>query len=452
MPSSLLHIIQSLAPLLDEKERSLLEVALQQPPVVSVRLNPAKPFVHHFTENVPWCRHGFYLEERPVFTLDPLLHAGAYYVQEASGMILQTVLEQVLLPEKQYNVLDLCAAPGGKSTLISSCLPPGSLLVANEVIRNRAMVLKENIIKWGNSNTIVTSNEAKDFQSLPHFFDVIVADVPCSGEGLIRKDENALNEWSQENVLMCSARQKKILDDVWPALKPGGIFIYCTCTFNTRENEENISWLSENKNARGINIAVHPSWNITETATNGIKGFHFFPHKTKGEGFFITVVQKPEEEIRTLRKPKKNFFQPLPAVIKKEIQQWVKSPEEKKFILHNSAVGCIDEVMYERTEQVVQHLKPVYSFLPVAEIKGKDFIPSHELALSAQCNTEFFSSVTVEKAEALKFLAKEEWNPQADNGWHLIRFSNQNLGWIKKIGARTNNYYPPEWRIKMNIR
>lgn len=442
-------ILNELRQLISSSEIDALQSALSELPVTSIRINPHKSTRLPNIEKIPWCENGFYLKERPVFTLDPLFHGGTYYVQEASSMFLHTILQQIVEKEKQYNVLDLCAAPGGKSTLISSLLPNGSLVVANEIIKNRAIILKENCIKWGNTNTIITSNEPKDFDQLPQFFDIVFIDAPCSGEGLLRKDKNAIDEWSEENVLMCSARQKKIFEDAWETLKPGGILIYSTCTFNAKENEENLKWLVENKNVKNVEIDIQGEWNIFSTETNGIKGFRFFPHKLKGEGFFIAVMQKPAEEMLHRKKLKKYFFQPASLSTVIRIKKWVRAGENKKFILQKETIGCIEKDLYERVEQIVQTLKPVYSYLPLAEVKGKDLIPSPELALSVECNDSAFSVIKVEKETALKFLRKEEIKLETENGWHLLQFENCNLGWIKKIGNRVNNYYPLEWRIRM---
>ena len=219
--------------LLGVEEYEKLVSALQQEPPVSIRLNRLK--VHRLkVENAlsvqpPWSSEGIYLDERLTFTFDPLFHAGCYYVQEASSMFVEQVLRQHVT--KPVVMLDLCAAPGGKSTHARSVLPEGSLLVANEVIRNRSQILAENLTKWGHPDVVVTNNDPADFSALPSFFDVILTDVPCSGEGMFRKDSVAVEEWSPENVEICWQRQRRIIADVWPSLKPGGILIYSTSTY-----------------------------------------------------------------------------------------------------------------------------------------------------------------------------------------------------------------------------
>jgi 16S rRNA C967 or C1407 C5-methylase (RsmB/RsmF family) len=271
--------------------------ALAQDAPVSIRLNPFKrqrnplTFLHP-AERVPWSGQGYYLDERPSFTFDPLFHAGCYYVQEASSMFIEHVVRKLV--SEPVTCLDLCAAPGGKSVGLLSALPAGSLLVSNEVVRQRATVLSETLIKFGHPNTVVTQNSAKDFAAFPGLFDLILVDAPCSGEGMFRKDEVAVQEWSPQNVKMCAARQKDILSDVWPALKPGGLLVYSTCTYNSEENEENARWTANQLGALFTRVAVDADWNITPSRDGAAGGYHFYPHKIKGEGLFVTVLQKQD--------------------------------------------------------------------------------------------------------------------------------------------------------------
>ena len=313
LPASFIDYTRAL---LGDEEYDKLAVAIQQEPPVSIRLNDGKlkiengkcrivpqagcitdfqlsAFNFEFNQ-VPWSSEGFYLDERLTFTFDPLFHAGCYYVQEASSMFVEQVLRQYVTgPVK---MLDLCAAPGGKSTHARSVLPEGSLLVANEVIRNRSQILAENLTKWGHPDVVVTNNDPADFSALPSFFDVILTDVPCSGEGMFRKDSVAVEEWSPENVEICWQRQRRIIADVWPSLKPGGILIYSTCTYNTKEDEENVRWIQQEFGAESLAVDIREEWNITGNLLCGESAsvYHFFPHKTKGEGFFLSVLRKPE--------------------------------------------------------------------------------------------------------------------------------------------------------------
>ena len=266
-----------------QKRDRELEKALETKPPTSVRVND-KIAYQPSSENVAWCKSGYYLDERPLFTADPLFHAGVYYVQEASSMFLEQAVKQYF--PMADTVLDLCAAPGGKSTLLSQTLAESSLLVSNEIIRSRAYILAENLIKWGNPNVVVTNNEPKDFAILGGFFDAIVIDAPCSGEGMFRKDAGAVEEWSEYNVTLCAARQTEIVSSVWDALKTDGILVYSTCTFNREENEENVQWICNELGAEVLSIDLQGNSDITKSDF----GYRFYPHKTKGEGFFISVL------------------------------------------------------------------------------------------------------------------------------------------------------------------
>ena len=264
--------IENLHEQLSPNEVQALCQALETTPVTSIRLNDKIDYLTFEcdTDEVPWHEDGYYLSERPPFTLDPLFHAGCYYVQEASSMFVEHVLQQYL--PRESVVLDLCAAPGGKSTLISQYLGDEGLLVSNEVVRQRVFILSENIQKWGNGNTVVTHNQAADFGvRLPNVFDCVLVDAPCSGEGMFRKDDGAITEWSNENVNACANRQRNILRDVWDALRPGGLLIYSICTFNHNENEDNVQWVAEELGADILPIDIHPSWGIVE----GTPGYHF---------------------------------------------------------------------------------------------------------------------------------------------------------------------------------
>ena len=267
--------------------------SLQSEPPVSVRYNPYKlreGAERWGTEQevVPWCRYGRYLASRPQFTLDPLFHAGAYYVQEAASMFLEQIFRSVFDGQREaLRVLDLCAAPGGKTTLLSTLVGTKGVVVANEVIRSRATILADNVRRWGIGNTVVTSNDPAHFSAFHHVFDAVVVDAPCSGEGMFRKDPASRSEWSEQNVKLCAARQRRILEDVWDALRPEGILVYSTCTFNRLEDEENVAWLCERYDCTPVEIAVDPQWGIVCGEVQGIPTFRFFPGRTKSEGFFV---------------------------------------------------------------------------------------------------------------------------------------------------------------------
>lgn len=282
--------------LLGEEQFEKLYEALQHDTPVSIRLNRNKcKSVPAESTSIPWCETGYYLNARPTFTFDPLFHAGSYYVQEASSMFVEQALRQYV--HTPVVMLDLCAAPGGKSTLARSVLPEGSMLVANEVMRNRSQVLAENLIKWGDEGVIVTNNDPADFTPLEAVFDVILTDVPCSGEGMFRKDPVAVDEWSIDNVTVCWQRQRRILKDIWSCLKPGGLLIYSTCTYNREENEDNVAWISCELGAEVLPVAVQEEWNITGNLTGSdFPVYRFLPHRTVGEGLFLAVLRKYEDD------------------------------------------------------------------------------------------------------------------------------------------------------------
>ncbi len=314
IPQALIH---SLQPIEGFDRNSFLQAHEEKETLVSVRFNPAKYRTAINTRDssglpieskIPWASNGYYLTERPSFTFDPLLHAGVYYVQEPSSMFLEEALRQTIDISKPLRILDLCAAPGGKSTLIQSVISKESLLVSNEVIRSRASILQENMIKWGANNVIVTSNDPADFSSLKNYFDVIVVDAPCSGSGLFRKEPDSLDEWSPENVHHCSMRQQRILAEAWPALKDEGVLVYATCSYSPEEDEAIADWFTDQFPSTGMRLHTEPGWGIAETHSpkNKIPGYRFFPGKVKGEGYFICCIQKKEGGGFTMPKTKKN--------------------------------------------------------------------------------------------------------------------------------------------------
>lgn len=433
---------------------SFLQVHASGAQVTSVRLNPAKQpdealasDAHFLLESrVPWCPSGYYLAERPSFTFDPLFHAGTYYVQEASSMFVWQMLQQVVGAPAQQKVLDLCAAPGGKTTLLASYFPEG-MIVANEVIRARAAVLVENVAKWGTGQVVVTNNDPAHFKPLENYFDVIVADAPCSGSGLFRKDPAAMGEWSEDNVALCSQRQQRILADIYPALKENGILIYSTCSYSRQENEYMLDWMINEFDLESCAITLEESWGIVPVASDQHKatGYRFYPDRVKGEGFFIAALRKTTGN--AVRYVKKNA---LVAASKQEIavvSDWLKAPESLFFFKQNELVLAAPEVQREHIALLQQHLYLRKAGIATGTLKGKDLVPDHELALSLQMK-ESFPSVTIDKDMALQYLRKKEVTVEtAVKGWTLVKYKGSSLGWIKVLPGRVNNYYPTEWRI-----
>ncbi len=431
-------------------EKSFLAVH-EQPAITSVRMHPVKAkLLFENTVPVPWCAEGFYLTDRPVFTLAPTFHAGAYYVQEASSMFLDYMVRQVLPDRENLRVLDLCGAPGGKSTLLASLLGRQSLLISNEVIRSRASILEENVVRWGYTNNWVTSNDPKDFGKLEGYFDLIVVDAPCSGSGLFRKDARALDEWSEANVQLCSQRQRRILADVWNALKEDGILIYATCSYSPEEDEQMLDWLAANHQVVSLEIKYPEEWNIiaTRSATRGMHGYRFFPDKIQGEGFFIAAVQK-KESVETINYPRFRTMHDKKAHL------------QSAYLTDAADIVCIPaskesfHAIYQQHEAdwLLIH-KSVYlrkAGLALGMPSAKEWIPAHDVALSTDRSTSL-RLIDLNKEQALKFLKKEETGLTLDErGWFLVAYEGMALGWVKSLGNRFNNYLPKHWRIRMEL-
>jgi 16S rRNA C967 or C1407 C5-methylase (RsmB/RsmF family)/NOL1/NOP2/fmu family ribosome biogenesis protein len=444
--------------LMGEENFRALEAALQEEPSVSVRVNHAKRAEDPAGRRVPWSAEGIYLQRRPTFTFDPLFHAGCYYVQEAGSMFVERALRTYV--EGPVVMLDLCAAPGGKSTHARSVLPAGSLLVANEVMRNRSQILAENLIKWGHPEVVVTNDDPADFTPLGPTFDVVLTDVPCSGEGMFRKDAVAVEEWSVENVANCEARQRRILADIWPTLKPGGLLVYSTCTYNREENEDNVSWIARTLGADILPLPTDPAWGITGNLTGAdFPVYRFLPHRTQGEGFFMAVLRKHaaagDEDIAVYNKVKKEKRDRKPApkapAIPAVARTWVKHGEEYAWeMMGDKAVAfpAAHAALYQRLKE---RLKVIHAGITVGSVKGKDFLPDHSLAMSTALQREAFATAEVTYEQAIAYLRKESLTlsqPALPRGYVLLTFQGTPLGFVKHLGNRANNLYPQEWRIR----
>lgn len=422
-------------------------------PPVSIRYNTRKIFsLPDHLQKVPWCASGFYLPERPQFTLDPLLHAGCYYVQEASSMFLEYVLKQTIDFNSPVRILDLCAAPGGKSTLVSSLLNEKSLLVSNEVIKTRVAALKENITKWGDEHVAITNNDAADFSKLQNYFDVIIIDAPCSGSGLFRKDASAVNAWSTELVKLCSLRQQRILDDVIPALKENGILIYSTCSYSTEENETVVQKLLAEKQFEIIYVPLTENLGIIKNNS----GFRFYPDKLKGEGFFLSVLRKCSNTSAVEVFEGRNVFSKIEKLSNANLQlmkNYITNADIFEFFTKEKNIFAYPAQIAADMHLLSASLKVVKAGIFCGEMKGKDFIPTHELALCSKIQLNF-PAVSVDKETALQYLRKQELKSDeffANNlykGWVLIQYEGHTIGWAKILENRINNYYPTEWRIK----
>lgn len=443
------NLIEALKNINGFDEKKFKEIHQSGEQVTSIRLNPAKQneqlsILRSVTASVPWCKYGRYLAQRPSFTFDPHFHAGAYYVQEASSMFLWKILEQKAVNTTGLKVLDLCAAPGGKSTLLSSYFT-NSLIVANETIKSRANILAENVAKWGNENIVVTNNDPKDFSKLAGFFDVIVIDAPCSGSGLFRKDNNAIAEWSEENVMLCSQRQQRILADAIPALKQNGLLIYSTCSYSAEEDESICDWLITNYDLSSLNCLTNVDWNIVETiSAKKTYGYRFYSYNLSGEGFFIAAFKKNDGEIFSEKTGKINSA----SQKEKDIAlNWIKENSELSLIKHSTDILALPASISEHLAFLQKHLYIKKAGINIGTIKGNNMVPHHELAISNILNKNI-PVLNVSKENAIKYLQKKEMDiAQRFTGWHVICFEGSNIGWVKVLPNRINNYYPMDWRI-----
>ncbi len=446
LPEAFLHQMQS--QLGSEFEAFL--AALETPPPTSIRRNNLKN--KNWKENydgVKWCDNGVYLSERPVFTLDPSFHAGAYYVQEASSMFVEEAVQQTMDLSTPLKALDLCAAPGGKSTLLASVLPENSLILCNEVIKPRYPILRENLMKWGYPGTHTSSHDSRDFTYLEGFFDLVLVDAPCSGEGLFRKDKKAIAEWSPESVLRCAARQKRILADAVKTVRPGGTLIYCTCTYNDTENDQNAAWLAQEFDLERVALEIPEDWGILSKGF----GYQFYPHRVRGEGFYIACFKKTKDV--DFQQDKSSAFAKWKPLAKQSIpivRNWLQHSDD--FAFFQNEKGNIFGVLQSQLEDaqlIAKYLFKINLGLELGIVKGKDFVPSHALALSAAIRTDL-PFVPLDKDQALRFLKKENIQlAEIPESWALAQYEGQNIGWIKGIGNRINNYLPKDWRIMMEL-
>jgi 16S rRNA C967 or C1407 C5-methylase (RsmB/RsmF family)/NOL1/NOP2/fmu family ribosome biogenesis protein len=418
--------------------------ALEAEPKTSIHIHAVKgETVQLQGQAVPWFSHGKILHERPSFTLDPLFHAGSYYPQESSSMFLHHVLKHLYAEHRDITCLDLCAAPGGKSILLSTFLKDKGRLISNELIRTRNSILRENLTKWGADNAIVTCNDPNDFKELHNYFDCVVADAPCSGEGMFRKDAGSRNEWSMDNVNLCSSRQKRILEDIAPTIKTGGHLIYSTCTFAPQENEEQIAQLLATGQFEEVMIPVPAEWHLLRLK----HGLQFLPHKVPGEGFYMAVLRKTEASSHDFKGKGKPVFH---AINKKEKAKLDEVADTGEHYLIQTARNEYYASSFSADElnQLVKHLYITMPGVELGEYMKDELIPSHALAMSL-FQLHNTPKVEVDLETALQYLRGEALQLQAERGRALITYSDRPLGWIKVVGNRTNNNYPKEWRIRM---
>ena len=427
--------------------------AHDEPPVVSIRVNKAKVIERaivlpdtNIRERVPWCEEAYVLHDRPSFTLDPLFHAGAYYVPEASSMCLQHVMHQLFNGCSALKALDMCAAPGGKSTLMAG-MPELGFIVSNEIIHSRVAVLQENIIKWGSLKVLVSNNDPDDFKRLPGFFDFVMVDAPCSGSGLFRKDEKAMEEWNPELVGFCAARQKRILHAATETLSEGGYLFYSTCSFSEEENEQNLDHLLDTGCYESVDLKINPAWNIVKTSSkkHNAVGYRFYPDKLTGEGFFCGILRKTSSI---------NDFTLYPKVVKsltvgQQLEAWVEDAQSLYYFEKENNVFAFDSRFVNELSVVADVLKLRKNGLRLGELIRGEFVPNHELAM-ATVQSKQIPKLELNLQQSLQYLRRETVDISVnEKGWSLVQYKEISLGWVKLVQGKAKNHYPLNWRILM---
>lgn len=442
---------------LGEAEATALCEALATEPSTAIRLNTPKMSCPPFeAEAVPWSADGYTLSERPAFTLDPAFHAGAYYVQEASSQFAGYILSQAVGGRAQcegLRVLDVCAAPGGKSTHYASLVGEHGLVVANEIIRSRAAVLADNARKWGLGNMVVTCNDSAHLGDYEEWFDVVAIDAPCSGEGMFRKSEEACEQWSEANVKMCAERQWEIVENVFDTLRPGGVLIYSTCTFNRDEDEALVQricdeWGEAIEPAQEVDVV--DEWGAVVGRVGAFQTFRFFPHRVKGEGMFMAVARKAGVPTSRRRMPKARR-EVIVAVEKRseqELSRWVKEPKRMRFFSAGDTIYACWAEHYDEIKALSSRLAVIYSGVALGQIfKGK-LKPDGALAFYVGLNRDAVATAELSLDEALQFLRKQDMSAEPFvEGVNMVLYKGLPLGFVKRVGGRVNNMYPASLRI-----
>lgn len=439
-----------------EKKAENLFSALCGQPETSVRINtwkcPAEPLYPAMTP-VEWCASGYYLSERPSFTSNPLLHAGVFYVQDAASMVYETIMKSIS-DGTPIAVCDLCAAPGGKTTAILNAIPKGSVMLANEFTSSRAGVLKENLCKYGYPDVIVTNADTSRLSVLGEWFDVVAVDAPCSGEGMMRKDEAARSQWSEGLIRQCSRLQREILENAVAIVAPGGYLIYSTCTFNTSEDEDNAVWIANTFGLEPVDIGLAGEYGIECEVKGQIPCLRFMPGFTQSEGLFVAVFRKPDDTssssklLKMTKKGKKAGKDKLDSRLKAIAKSWVDGDFD--IISHDGRLLALTPPTATLLDALPKGIRILSAGIEIGEIKGKDLIPSHSLAMSTVL-ADPFPRIELPLQDSLRYLSKEVITLPTDTprGYVTTTYMGFPLGFMKNIGNRANNLYPSEWKIRI---
>lgn len=430
--------------------------ALDSEPVISIRTNINKsPLLQFYEgmEEVPWCSSAFYLQERPKFTSNPLLHAGAFYVQDASSTVYETIVSS-LMNDSPIRAVDLCAAPGGKTTAILNGLPKGSVMLANEFVASRANILKENLCKYGNPDVVITNSDTSRLAKMKGIFNLVAVDAPCSGEGMMRKEEVARAQWSEGLIRQCAALQRDIIDNAVEMLAPNGYLIYSTCTFNTIEDEDNAAYIAEVHGLTPINTGLAGIGGIQREVRGNVPCLRFMPGFTRGEGLFVAVFRKEAKSESTVdsnrrRAKKAKDFKALK--IDSKIMATAKNmiDEDMEIRPHQGRLLAMSEATAGMLDKIPKDVRVLAAGVEVGEIKGKDLIPSHSLAMST-AYAQSFPQVELSEEDALRYLTRESivMPSTTPKGFVTVSFRGFPLGFVKNLGNRCNNLYPPDYRIR----
>jgi 16S rRNA C967 or C1407 C5-methylase (RsmB/RsmF family)/NOL1/NOP2/fmu family ribosome biogenesis protein len=418
----------------------LAEALASTAPDVSVRVNTLKQCtVSADADRVPWCETGYYLAERPQFTFDPALHQGLYYVQDASSMIAHTIARRLTADGAPVRWLDACAAPGGKTTAIIDALPKGSLMVANEFDFKRAAALLENVERWGSADVVVSRGDTNKFVKLPGFFDVVSVDAPCSGEGMMRKEAVAVQQWSPRLVQQCAALQREIVENVWQALRPGGVLVYSTCTFNLSEDEQNVQWMVDELGADPVDLNLSAFDGVLPGVDTSVPCARFLPGRVRGEGLFVAVLRKPGDAASM------RVAAPKGVKTVKAPGDWLRG--DYVYVADADKLRAVPREHLAEMARLNSVLSVVNYGLHVATVKGKDYLPTAPLARAVDLNASTWPTVDVDLDTALTYLRGEVIAIDAPRGIVLLTYGSRPLGFVKNLGNRANNLLPDNRRI-----